>query len=276
MKTVCFSPAGETRLVAEAISAAEAEALITPDAGELVREDTDDFALPGAGDRVRGDTDDFTLPGARNHVREYKEDDLVVFAMPTYAGRLPNKIAPEIRRLFRGNGAKAIAVVTYGGRAYESSLNELINELTAAGFRVIEGRAYRCRHVFFSGEDNPPGQTYSQAESIRPQKNPLEAGDYFAPPETPLPVGDYYVPLGEDGEPVNFLKAKPKTAEAKCDNCGICAERCPMGSISFEDFSQVPGICIKCQACVIHCPQRAKYFDDPGFLSHVRMLRNTL
>ena len=57
-----------------------------------------------------------------------------------------------------------------------------------------------------------------------------------------------------------------------CDQCGICAKVCPMGSISAEDPSQVTGICIKCQACVKKCPQHAKYFDDAAFLSHVSML----
>ena len=38
------------------------------------------------------------------------------------------------------------------------------------------------------------------------------------------------------------------------------------------DISSVPGICIKCQACVRRCTKHAKYFDDPAFLSHVAML----
>jgi len=45
-----------------------------------------------------------------------------------------------------------------------------------------------------------------------------------------------------------------------------------MGSISREDPKEVPGICIKCQACVKKCPTNAKYFDDPAFLSHIAML----
>ena len=45
-----------------------------------------------------------------------------------------------------------------------------------------------------------------------------------------------------------------------------------MGSIDPQDVSNVPGICIKCQACVRGCPEHAKYFDDAAFLSHVAML----
>jgi len=49
---------------------------------------------------------------------------------------------------------------------------------------------------------------------------------------------------------------------------------CTMGSISMDDFTEVPGICIKCNACVNKCPKGAKYFDDPVMLSHLRMLED--
>lgn len=45
-----------------------------------------------------------------------------------------------------------------------------------------------------------------------------------------------------------------------------------MGSIDYGNPSVVSGICIKCQACIKICPDHAKYFDDPAFLSHVEML----
>lgn len=61
----------------------------------------------------------------------------------------------------------------------------------------------------------------------------------------------------------------------KCNNCGICVRKCPMGSISVDNMADVSGICIKCQACVKFCPTHAKYFTDADFLSHVEMLENT-
>lgn len=77
-----------------------------------------------------------------------------------------------------------------------------------------------------------------------------------------------------EGRPAGFLKAKPLTNTAKCTNCGICAEVCPMWSVFKENYAEVPGICIKCQACVLKCPAGAKYFADEAYLSHVRMLEN--
>ena len=82
------------------------------------------------------------------------------------------------------------------------------------------------------------------------------------------PIRPYYTPRDRHGNPINILKVKPKTDMTKCSGCGLCAARCPMGSIDAADVSQVNGICIKCCACVKGCPAGAKYFDDPGYLYH--------
>ena len=87
------------------------------------------------------------------------------------------------------------------------------------------------------------------------------------------PVTAYYTPLGTDGKPAVFLKAKPKTDPEKCTKCGICATVCPMGSIPKDAPDTCTGICIKCHACIKACPAGAKYFDDEAFLSHVEMLK---
>ena len=86
------------------------------------------------------------------------------------------------------------------------------------------------------------------------------------------PVGPYYTPLGTDGKPAVFLKAKPVTDPEKCTGCGICATVCPMGSIPADAPDTCIGICIKCQACIKICPAGAKHFDNEAFLSHVAML----
>ena len=81
--------------------------------------------------------------------------------------------------------------------------------------------------------------------------------------------------LQEDGTPAKFLKAKPLTDPELCDQCGDCVRLCPMGSIDAADVTSVPGICIKCQACIHGCHAHAKYFDDPQLISHVAALEKT-
>ncbi len=267
---VYFSPAGSTGSVTEHIAGIIAEK----------------FSVPCK-------VIDFTLSGRRLEKYVFDENDLVIFGMPTYAGRVPNKALPFVQTLFEGNGALAVSLVTYGNRNFDSSLTELTGELSAKGFRVLAASAWVCRHVFsqkiavgrpdasdrakmeeFADEVilrltalDTNRKQYSKKSWTEGWKSPVIRGGE--------PVAPYYIPKGEDGKPAKFLKAKPITDAAKCTNCGICAEVCPMGSVSKENYGEVPGICIKCQACVVKCPEGAKYFDDAAFLSHVHMLENS-
>ncbi|MGN1382261.1 MAG: EFR1 family ferrodoxin [Eubacterium sp.] len=221
--------------------------------------------------------DDFTLPEGRTEERVYGSDEVLVLGVPVYAGRVPNKIAPEIGRLIRSSGnTPALAVVTFGNRSAGSALRELRNILQGNGFCVIAAGAFAAPHAFAEiGNEHPTQEDRKKAETLADAAAEVLLSEKK---QTPVVIdGDkavepYYVPKGEDGKPVNFLKAKPKIDLQRCDHCGICADVCPMGSISKLNPEEVPGICIKCQACIKMCPKQAKYLDDPGFLSHKKML----
>ncbi len=168
--------------------------------------------------------------------------------------------------------------------------------LAGNGFRIAGGAAVVCRHAFTDvvGAGRPDEEDLTELDAFalrlaKSLRSPREKGDdahteaaadYTSQGAARTDEGasvsgkeelpPYYTPLKEDGTPANFLKAKPETDASKCDQCGICRDACPMGSI--DDAVQVVGLCIKCQACVRKCPQHAKYFTDEDFLSHVRML----
>jgi NAD-dependent dihydropyrimidine dehydrogenase PreA subunit/flavodoxin len=239
----------------------------------LVAEKVTDFL--GTKINVPTDRDDFTVPSRRDHIRKYSKDEMVVFAVPTYAGRVPNKVLPFIQSLFHGDDTPAVPVVTFGNRSSDSALPELRNELEKNGFHTIASASVGCRHAFADIGCGRPGA--ADFDLLRKLAADVAAkvsafGSISDAPHVVIgdetPVAPYYTPLCLDGHPARFLKAKPKTDRKKCNDCGLCAEVCPMGSVSFEHTDEVPGICIKCQACIKSCPQHAKYFDDPDFLSH--------
>lgn len=217
---------------------------------------------------------DFTLPASREQEYSFTEKDLVILGLPTYAGRLPNKILPFVQKGLHGNGALAVPVVTYGNRSFDNALAELCAEAEAAGLHTLAAAAFVGRHAFsdelgFGRPNLENARRFGQAAADKVKT----LTEIPAPVQVPGdPGASYYVPKGVDGQPVKFLKAKPQTDLSKCSNCGVCARACPMGAIDPRDVASVPGTCIKCQACVRRCTKRAKYFDDPAFLSHVAML----
>ena len=224
--------------------------------------------------------DDFTLPDSRSGIRKVPADELVIFGVPVYSGRVPNKFLPFIQQLYKSDGAPAVPVVCFGNRNFDNALIELRNELENNGFRTVAGAGAVTEHVF--SDALAPGRPDAKdirlledfASDIVGKIKNMEPSQLSAPIAVrgDDPVGPYYKPLGIDGKPAVFLKAKPKTKETLCIKCGICIKSCPMGSISEQNPSNISGICIKCHACVKKCPQKAKYFDDPAFISHVKML----
>lgn len=250
---VYWSATGNSRTVAEAIAGTLAEKL--------------NCLL-----RVR----DITRPENRAESLNFAPGDLAVIALPTYAGKLPNKMLPYLKEQLAGNGALAVPVVTFGNRSYDNALAELAAVLEQNGFRTVAGAAFVCRHAFSDAlaPGRPNEEDLRQARDFAAQA----AERVAALPSPPKPVavpGDaaapYYVPKGTDGLPARFLKAKPKTAAELCVHCGRCVRLCPMGAIE-KDGLCVSGTCIKCQACVRACRAHAKFFDDAAFLSHVAML----
>ena len=251
---VYYSGCGSTRRLLRGMAEAAGEALMLP-----VREL------------------DYSRSEAREKSYCFTQTDLVFWGSPTYAGRLPNVLLPFLRGNFTGGGAAAVAVVLYGNRSYDDALKELCEVLTGNGFLAAAGAAVTAEHAFAPalahGRPNAEDRA-AAAEFARKTALTLREREHIIPVMVPgrEPIGAYYTPLGLDGEPARFLKAKPKTDPEQCTRCGLCAAVCPMGSIPRGEPTECTGICIKCQGCIRECPAGAKYFDDEAFLSHRAML----
>ena len=224
----------------------------------------------------------FNLPADRADGLSFGPEDLVVFGVPVYAGRVPNLLLPYVRDQVKGNGALAVPVVLYGNRNFDDGLMELRNVLRDNGFHPVAAGAFVGEHAFSKilGAGRPDGEDMALALGLA-HKAADKVKGLAEPPAQPVevegcdPIRPYYTPRDRHGEPIkDFLKAKPVTDPDKCVRCGLCARLCPMGSIDPADVSSVTGKCIKCCACVKNCPTGAKYFDHEGYLYHQHELED--
>lgn len=224
---------------------------------------------------------DLTAKGDRAGVYEFGEKDVVIVGLPTYAGRIPNKIEPYVSSSIYGHKALAIPVVTYGNRAFDDSLKELAYILTNNEMIVSGGLAVPCEHAFSDSlatgrptdEDLARIEEYGQMlgkKILEGKAGAIELSDILGRDAESF---EYYRPLKENNEPASFLKAMPYTDKDKCTGCNACKEICPMGCFD-ESVLEAQGVCIKCHGCIKACPYGAKYFDDEDLASHIRMLQN--
>ncbi|MBO7323457.1 MAG: EFR1 family ferrodoxin [Bacteroidales bacterium] len=226
---------------------------------------------------------DITTLAQREKAISFTENDLVIFGAPVYIGRMPNLISPFFKTI-NGNGALGIPVAVYGNRAYDDGLIELRDIMAEDRFRLIAAAAFVGEHTFsyILGGGRPDTKDLEIAkkfaakiaEKVRSIDNFTEEPGTIEVPGTPFPYSGFYKATDTDKKSVDIRKVLPKTDVTKCTQCGECARICSMGAIDTTDYQKITGKCIKCGACIKRCPQGAKYFDDPQYLSHLKLLED--
>ena len=215
----------------------------------------------------------FTLPEGRKNPLTFAANELVFLGTPVYAGRVPNVLLKYIKTMV-GNGALGVPVSVYGNRNYDDALIELRDLMETAGIHTIGGAAFIGEHSFSKilAAGRPDNMDLAKAKDFgKKVAAKLKSGKLNDGPITVKgnePYRPYYVPKMKDGSNKNIIKVFPKVDKAKCNNCQICVQLCPLGSINTEDVATYNGICIKCGACVKGCPLGARYYDDPVYEYH--------
>lgn len=200
---------------------------------------------------------------------EFGEDELVVFGMPVYAGRIPDSAARRLQT-FQGHNTPAIALCVYGNREYEDALLELCDLAAARGFRIVSAAAFIAQHAIFpvvaagrpDEEDKAAAAVFAR-ESIRRLDTVQTAA---AIPAIEVPGNRPY----RETKPIPLHPA----ADRKCNRCGVCAQRCPAGAIPVDMPKRTDKArCIACGRCVRICPRRARRFRGLPYALVARKFR---
>ena len=104
----------------------------------------------------------------------------------------------------------------------------------------------------------------ARERGLLPEYDVIGAMPEIEPLELPPPPGllcewGVMLPPGLKKTLREWLVARPVLAKEKCVGCGLCAEKCPPGTLKIVDGKakfDYPG-CIRCFCCQEHCPQGA-------------------
>lgn len=233
LKLVYFSPTGTTKAIIEGLARGINESSL-----ELI---------------------DITKPSARNQKLQTSEKDLLVVAVPVYMGRVPELLNQWLYSI-KAHNTPTVCIAVYGNRVYEDALLELKDILTKCGCTPIAGAAFIGEHSFSSDQTpiaqaRPDASDLNQAELLgrKISKKLLSISSAQEISEIQIP-GNY--PYGGITKlwSVDFIETSNT-----CTQCGICAEKCPVGAIDSENNNFIDiEKCITCCACIKNCPQKAR------------------
>jgi len=219
---------------------------------------------------------DITKPDARKRRLQTSENELLVVAVPVYIGRVPALLSEWFHEI-KADRTPVVCVVVYGNRDYDDALLELKNIMKNRGGIPIACAAYIGEHSYSSSERpiaeaRPDANDLNHAElfgrRISEKLQSVTSVDHISDINIP---GLY--PYRRDTKlwSVDFI-----AISNECIQCGICAERCPVGAIDSENSNLIDKEkCITCCACIKNCPQNARTMKT-GLVKDTAMRLNKL
>lgn len=211
---------------------------------------------------------DLSKPDVINRIPKFAAGDILLVTVSVYEGRVPVPAAERLKK-FCGNGADAILIAVYGGRAIDDCLIELEDLLTSAGFRCRAAIEAVAEHSILHYAAGRPDQDDRAVltDFVKKIKTGLSSGTL--PEKVSVPGHFPYKTL-------NITSHFHVKGDKRCIRCGKCVSVCPVEAIPKDDPSATDRTkCITCMRCISICPTHARDFP-PAMVKTVKLIMKPL
>lgn len=197
---------------------------------------------------------DITDYGTGDCKREFTQEELVIFGIPVFGGRVPAPAVEKIKQL-KGMNTPTVLIAVFGNRDFDDALLELKDLSVSRGFvpaaAVMAVAEHSIMRRFAAGRPDEADEKVLRrfGEEIMQRLHTIPSSVQITGFEIPgkRPYCHY------DGVPF-----KPKAGK-KCNTCGLCAKHCPVNAIPLENPSDTDkSRCISCMRCIAVCPSHAR------------------
>lgn len=200
-----------------------------------------------------GEAEYLDLGGRERAQRSFGPQELLVLALPVYAGQMP--AVPGLLDGLKGDGTPCVVVATYGNRHYDDTLAQVQRLMEERGFRCVGAAAVITPHIFAPtlGVGRPDEEDIAKLEPFaKGVLKKLKEGNFahVQLPGNPTPAPKAAVPVQKDRD------------WDTCLGCAICAKACPTQAMDLSTLLWEDSKCISCMSCVAACPTGALGYNS--------------
>ena len=179
-------------------------------------------------------------------------DDLLLLALPVYAGQIP--AVKGLLDGLRGENTPCVLLAAYGNRHYDDALAQMKAMLEGRGFCCVGAAAVITPHIFApalgSGRPDEADRAILTQLAQRVTEQ-LEREE----------LRSVEIPGNPEPEPKKAVPVAKERDAALCTRCGRCAAVCATDAMDSETLDWDVERCISCMACVSACPAKALSFE---------------